>query len=245
MGEKTAKRLKGAGSMTEAWTMLDDFYCVAKGLMAEFQGLTAIKKRHFERQHDHYFLIQYSISAADKAQQGHLLLAFANIEEMLRALPQCKKTLWSDAWGHMGSRDLGSTFPAFVEERLDWSLAQMTGAGAGGAKPTLTPIKNHKQDDRAGYSKRVKRGDGQAMGVRNPRTVRSPAERNTVRPGGHAGRRVVSATVNFGDKPAGCLPTATMRGMADRFTGGHPEAQRFPRQRAYADDASFRPGGAN
>jgi hypothetical protein len=243
MGEKTAKRLEGASSMTEAWTMLDDFYYVTKGLMVEFQGLAAIKKRHFERQHNHYFLIQYSISAADEARQGHLLLVFANIEEMLRALPQREKTLWWDAWGHMGSRDLGSTFSAFVEERLDWSLAQMTGAGASGAKPTLTPTKNHKQDDGAGYSKRVKRGDGHEMAVRNPRTTRSPAERNTVRPGGHAGRRDISATVNFGDKPAGYLPIAATRGNANRLAGSHPEAPRFPRHRAYADDTTFRPGG--
>jgi hypothetical protein len=157
MNEKTAKHLKGASSMAEAWTMLDDVYYVAKGLMVEFQGLTAIKKRHFERQHDHYFLIQYSISAADEARQGHLLLVFANIEEMMRALPQREKTLWWDAWGHMGSRDLGSTFSAFIEERLDWSLAQMTGAGTGGAKPTPAPIKNHRQDDGAGYSKTATR----------------------------------------------------------------------------------------
>jgi hypothetical protein len=39
MGEKTAKRLEGASSMTEAWIMLDDIYYVAKGLMVEFQGL--------------------------------------------------------------------------------------------------------------------------------------------------------------------------------------------------------------
>ena len=65
MSEKKAKRLEGAGSMAEAWAMMDDFYYVAKGLMVEFQGLAAIKKRHFERQHNHYFLIQYSISAAN------------------------------------------------------------------------------------------------------------------------------------------------------------------------------------
>jgi hypothetical protein len=164
---------------------------------------------------------------------------------MLRALPQREKTLWWDAWGHMGSRDLGSTFSAFVEERLDWSLAQMTGTGTGCAKPTPTPAKNHKQDDGAGYSKRVKRGDGHEVGVRNPRTVRSPAERNTVRPGGHAGRKDASATVNFGDKPAGCLPTAALRGMTDRFAGSRPEALRSPRYRAYVDDTTFRPGGAN
>ncbi len=43
--------------MAEAWTMLDDVYYVAKGLMVEFQELADIKKRHFERQHYHYFLI--------------------------------------------------------------------------------------------------------------------------------------------------------------------------------------------
>ncbi len=185
MSEKTAKRLNGAGSMAEAWAMMDDFYYVTKGLMVEFQGLAAIKKRHFKRQHNHCFLIQYSISAANEERQGHLLLVFANIEEMLRALPQRQKTLWWEAWGHMGSKDLDSTFSAFVEERLDWSLAQMTGVGADCAKPTLMLAKNHKQDDGAGYSKRVKRGDGHEVGVRNPRAVRSPAERNTVRPGEH------------------------------------------------------------
>jgi hypothetical protein len=245
MDEKTARHLKEAGSMTEVWTMLDDLYYVTKGLMVEFQGLTAIKKRQFEQQYDHYFLIQYSICAADEARQGHLLLVFANIEEMLRALPHREKTLWWDAWGHMGSRDLGSTFSAFVEERLDWSLAQMTGTGASGAKPTLTPTKNHKQDDGAGYSKRVKRGDGHEVGVRSPRTVRSPAERNVARPGGHAGRKDAPATVNFGDKPAGRWPTAALRGVTDRFTGSRPETPRFPGYRAYADDAIFRPGGAN
>jgi hypothetical protein len=212
--------------------------------MVEFQGLTAIKKRHFERQHDHYFLIQYSISAAYEARQGHLLLVFANIEEMLRTLPQREKTLWWEAWGHMGSEDLGSTFSAFVEERLDWSLAQMTGAGAECAKPTLTPTKNHKQDDGAGYSKRVKRGDSHEMGTRNPRAVRSPAGRNTVRPGGHAGRKDASATVNFGDKPTGYLSIAATGGMMNRFADGHPEAPRFPRHRPYAGDATTRPGGA-
>jgi hypothetical protein len=80
------------------------------------------------------------------------------------------------------------------------------------------------------------------MGVRNPKTVRPPAERNAMQPGGHAGRRDISATINFGDKPAGCFPTASMRGMADRFAGGHPEA---PRHGAYADDATFKLGGTN
>jgi hypothetical protein len=133
MSEKTAKRLKGASSMTEAWAMMDEFYYVTKGLMWGFQGLAAIKKRHFERKHDHYFLIQYSISAADEARQGHLLLVF-------------EITLWWEAWGHMGSKDLGSTFSAFVEEWLDWSLAQMTGTGADCARPTHMLAKNHKQD---------------------------------------------------------------------------------------------------
>jgi hypothetical protein len=117
MGEKTARRLERVGSMAEAWAMMDDFYHITEGLMVEFQGLVTIKKRHFERQYDHYFLIQYSISAADEVRQGHLLLVFANIEEMLRALPQREKTLWWEAWGHMGAKDLGSTFSAFVERR--------------------------------------------------------------------------------------------------------------------------------
>ncbi len=231
--------------MTEAWAMMDEFYYVTKGLMWEFQGLAAIKKRHFERQHDHYFLIQYSISAADEARQGHLLLIFENIEEMLRALPQREKTLWWEAWGHMGSKDLGSTFFAFVEEQLDWSLAQMTGTGADCAKPTHMLAKNLKQDDGAGYSKRVKRGDSREVGIRNPRAARALAGRNSAQAGGHVGRRDVTTTVNFRDRPAGCMSIAATRGMAERLEEGHPEASRFPKHRTYADDASTGTGEAN
>ncbi len=130
----------------------------------------------------------------------------------------------------------------FVEERLDWSLAQMRGTGADCARPTLTLAKNHKQDDGAGYSKRVKRGDGHQVGVRNPRAVRSTAGRNTVQPGGHAGRRDVTPTVNLRDKPTGCLSIAATRGIADRFADGYLEA---PRHRASADDATTKTGETN
>jgi hypothetical protein len=232
MGEKTARRLERAGSMAEAWAMMDDFYHITQGLMVEFQGLVAIKKRQFERQHDHYFLIQYSISAADEGRQGHLLLVFTNIEEMLRALPQREKTLWWEAWGHMGSKDLGSTFSAFVEERLDWSLAQMTGAGAYCAKPTLTPTTNHKQDDGAGNGKRVKRGDGHEMSVRNPRAVRSPAGRNTVRPGRTRRREGCLRHCQLRRQACRVLVDSSHRGIDKPLRGRSPGGTAIPQTRS-------------
>ncbi len=107
----------------------------------------------------------------------------------------------------------------------------------GGAKPAHASVKNHKQDDGAGYSKRVKRGGSQEAGIQNPRVVRVLAGRNTVHPGGPAGKRDVTTTVNFGDKPAGCLTIAATREAAERFRGDYPEASRFLKHRAYADDA--------
>jgi hypothetical protein len=48
----------------------------------------------------------------------------------------------------------------------------------------------------------------------------------------------ITATVNFGDKPAGCIAIAAARETADRFGGGHPEAAWFLKYRTYVDDAT-------
>jgi hypothetical protein len=48
----------------------------------------------------------------------------------------------------------------------------------------------------------------------------------------------ITTTVNFGDKPAGCIAIATARETAERFGGGHPEAAWFLKYRTYVDDAT-------
>jgi hypothetical protein len=52
----------------------------------------------------------------------------------------------------------------------------------------------------------------------------------------------VTTTVNFGDKPAGCIAIAAIRETAERFGGDYPEASWFLKYRTYVDDAT---AGAN
>jgi hypothetical protein len=47
---------------------------------------------------------------------------------------------------------------------------------------------------------------------------------------------VVTTTVNFGDKPAGCIAIAAVRETASMFGENKPEAQWFIQNRTYIDD---------
>jgi hypothetical protein len=48
----------------------------------------------------------------------------------------------------------------------------------------------------------------------------------------------ITTTVNFGDKPAGCIAIAAARETAERFGGKFPEAAWFLKFRTYVDDAT-------
>ncbi len=48
----------------------------------------------------------------------------------------------------------------------------------------------------------------------------------------------ITTTVNFGDKPAGCIAIAEARETADRFGAEFPEAAWFLKFRTYVDDAT-------
>jgi hypothetical protein len=50
-------------------------------------------------------------------------------------------------------------------------------------------------------------------------------------------RVYVTTTVNFGDRPAGCIAIAAMRETAQRYGGDLPEAAWFLKYRTYVDDA--------
>ncbi len=45
----------------------------------------------------------------------------------------------------------------------------------------------------------------------------------------------ITTTVNFGDKPAGCIAIAAARETADRFGAEYPEAAWFLKFRTYVD----------
>jgi hypothetical protein len=154
---KDRKPSRKADSMTAAWAELDKHYYVMEDLMWEFNGLPRIKKGHFERQYNHYFLIQYSASAVYRAKQEHLLLIPENIDEMLGALPQREQTFWREAQKQAALKDLGAAFTAFVEERLEWSFTQMTGVKGDQTEPTPAPAGAHKRGDREEHSRSTKR----------------------------------------------------------------------------------------
>jgi hypothetical protein len=46
-----------------------------------------------------------------------------------------------------------------------------------------------------------------------------------------------TTTVNFGDRPAGCIAIAAMRETAEKFGGELPEASWFLKYRSYVNDA--------
>ncbi len=48
----------------------------------------------------------------------------------------------------------------------------------------------------------------------------------------------INTTVNFGDKPAGCIAIFAARETAETFGGMHPEAAWFLKYRTYMDDAT-------
>jgi hypothetical protein len=48
----------------------------------------------------------------------------------------------------------------------------------------------------------------------------------------------ITTTVNFGDKPAGCIAIAAERETAERFCRMHLEAAWFLKYRTYVDDAT-------
>ncbi|OBQ32928.1 MAG: hypothetical protein AN484_27580, partial [Aphanizomenon flos-aquae WA102] len=48
----------------------------------------------------------------------------------------------------------------------------------------------------------------------------------------------VTTTVNFGDKPAGCVAIAALRMTAAKYGDKYPDAQYFLQYRTYVDDAT-------
>jgi hypothetical protein len=62
--------------------------------------------------------------------------------------------------------------------------------------------------------------------------------------GGDATKKMktyVTTTVNFGDKPAGCIAIAAIRETAEQFGGDYPKASWFLKHRTYVDDATAGP----
>ncbi len=87
-------------------------------LRQEIQACHRIKEHEYERQLDHYVLIQNSIDEADKENLGDLFLDLDGIEEITQAFSSREKSLWRGIREHMQPWEHGTTFTAFVNDRL-------------------------------------------------------------------------------------------------------------------------------
>jgi hypothetical protein len=77
--------------------------------------LPRIKEHEYERQLDHYVLIQNSIDEADEENLGDLFLDLDGIEEITQAFSSREIREHMQPWEH------GTTFTAFVNDRLQWT----------------------------------------------------------------------------------------------------------------------------
>jgi hypothetical protein len=125
MSKEIARYSGIGGTMVEAWAKLDrifrndQLFCAE--LRQEIQACPRIKEHEYERQLDHYVLIQNSIDEADKENLGDLFLDLDGIEEITQAFSSREKSLWRGIREHMQPWEHGTTFTAFVNDRLQWT----------------------------------------------------------------------------------------------------------------------------
>ncbi len=86
MSEEIARYSGIGGTMAEAWAKLETIYhndqLFCAELRQEIQACPRIKEQEYERQLDHYVLIQNSIDEADKENLGDLFLDLDGKEEI-------------------------------------------------------------------------------------------------------------------------------------------------------------------
>ncbi len=111
--------------MAEAWAKLDRIYRNGQLFCAELrqkiQACPRIKEQECERQLNLYVLIHNSIDVADKENLGDLFLDLDGIEEITQAFSLQERSLWRGIREHMQPREHGTTFTAFVNDRLQWT----------------------------------------------------------------------------------------------------------------------------
>ena len=130
--EKVAERIKKVEGMPAAWRMLDTYYDdpvqFARDLLQDVTAVSKIKEYEFDRLLDYYVLLAAHIDEAGKAQQLGIFLTPANIEEMTRAFPLREEVLWREDQARVRPVDYGEQFAAFVDGRVAWTTAQVSGS---------------------------------------------------------------------------------------------------------------------
>jgi hypothetical protein len=105
MSKEIAYYSGSRGTMAEAWAKLDIIYSNDLLFCAELRQkiLTCprIKEQEYERQLNHYVLIQNSIDETNMENLGDLFLNLDSIEEMTQAFSLPEKSLWGETRKHM------------------------------------------------------------------------------------------------------------------------------------------------
>ena len=105
MSKEIARYSGIGGTMAKAWAKLDRIYrndrLFCAELRQEIQACPRIEEEEYEKQLDHYVLIQNNIDEADKENLGDLFLDLDGIEEITQAFSSREKSLWRGIQEHM------------------------------------------------------------------------------------------------------------------------------------------------
>jgi hypothetical protein len=130
MSKEIARYSGIGGTMAKAWAKLDRIYrndqLFCAELRQEIQACPRIEEEEYEKQLNHYVLIQNSIDEADKENLGDLFLDLDGIEEITQAFSSRERSLWRGIREHMQPWEHGATFTAFVSDRLQWTTDRVS-----------------------------------------------------------------------------------------------------------------------
>ena len=147
MSKEIARYSGIGGTMAKAWAKLDRIYrndqLFCAELRQEIQACPRIEEEEYEKQLNHYVLIQNSIDEADKENLGDLFLDLDGIEEITQAFSSRERSLWRGIREHMQPWEHGTTFTAFVNDRLQWTTDRVHEIRYQQSRPTLpmpTPL---------------------------------------------------------------------------------------------------------
>jgi hypothetical protein len=129
LGNPQAGLIGKAGSMSEAWAMLDGVFgdptADARRLIEEFKTLPGVRSK--KNQRELYALIQDVIDEATRQESEDLLLTPIEIGMMLRPLPQRERDRWFTTRVNSASEAVAGAFIAFIKDQWERVNTQQGG----------------------------------------------------------------------------------------------------------------------
>jgi hypothetical protein len=129
LGSPQAGLVGKAGSMSEAWALLDGVFgdpvADARRLIEEFEALPGVRSKKDQR--ELYALIQDVIDEAIRQESEDLLLTPAEIGVMLRPLPPRERDRWFTWRVNSAPGAIAGVFIAFIKDQRERANAQQGG----------------------------------------------------------------------------------------------------------------------